>query len=109
MAYPPVPGTYALLADGSTVEIRHAQSADFGAVRDMHANLSPTNAYFRFFNFSPRAPQREAERVLRRNGSFFLWRATYRRSARRDYLNRRGGVRRSDAKLVQNIEPAARS
>ncbi len=35
------------------------------AVRDMHANLSPTNAYFRFFNFSPRAPQREAERVSR--------------------------------------------
>jgi acyl-CoA synthetase (NDP forming)/GNAT superfamily N-acetyltransferase len=65
MAYPPVPGTYALLADGSTIEIRHAQSADFGAVRDMHANLSPTNAYFRFFNFSPRAPQREAERVSR--------------------------------------------
>ena len=65
MAYPPVPGMYALLADGSTIEIRHAQSADFDAVRDMHANLSPTNAYFRFFNFSPRAPQREAERVSR--------------------------------------------
>ena len=31
----------------------------------MHADLSPDNAYFRFFNLSPRAPEREATRVSR--------------------------------------------
>jgi acyl-CoA synthetase (NDP forming)/RimJ/RimL family protein N-acetyltransferase len=60
-----VPGTFALLADGSTVQIRHARPDDADAVRDMHANLSPANAYFRFFNLSPRAPDREAQRVCR--------------------------------------------
>ena len=59
------PGNYALLADGTTVHIRHARPDDFDAVRDMHAGLSPANAYFRFFNLSPRAPQREAQRVTR--------------------------------------------
>ncbi|HXW46450.1 MAG TPA: GNAT family N-acetyltransferase, partial [Streptosporangiaceae bacterium] len=59
------PGNYALLADGTTVHIRHAGPDDFDAVRDMHAGLSPANAYFRFFNLSPRAPQREAQRVTR--------------------------------------------
>jgi acyl-CoA synthetase (NDP forming)/RimJ/RimL family protein N-acetyltransferase len=57
--------TYALLADGSTIEIRQARPEDFEAVREMHANLSPNNAYFRFFNLSPRAPEREATRVTR--------------------------------------------
>ena len=60
-----VPGTYALLADGSTVEIRPARPGDFDAVRDMHAGLSPANAYFRFFNFSSKAPDREAQRICR--------------------------------------------
>jgi acyl-CoA synthetase (NDP forming)/RimJ/RimL family protein N-acetyltransferase len=60
-----VPRTYALLADGSTVEVRHARPADRDAVRQMHADLSPANAYFRFFHVSPRAPEREAERVCR--------------------------------------------
>ncbi len=57
--------TYALLADGSTVEIRQAVPEDVEAVREMHANLSPDNAYFRFFSLSPRAPEREAQRVCR--------------------------------------------
>jgi acyl-CoA synthetase (NDP forming)/GNAT superfamily N-acetyltransferase len=60
-----IPGIYALLADGSTVHIRHARPGDADAVRQMHENLSPGNAYFRFFNFSPRAPEREARRVTR--------------------------------------------
>jgi acyl-CoA synthetase (NDP forming)/RimJ/RimL family protein N-acetyltransferase len=65
MTTPAGPSTYALLADGSTVEIRPAADLDAAAVREMHANLSPDNAYFRFFNLSPRAPEREARRVCR--------------------------------------------
>jgi acyl-CoA synthetase (NDP forming)/RimJ/RimL family protein N-acetyltransferase len=65
MLTPAPEATYALLADGSTVEIRAARPEDYDAVRDMHANLSPNNAYFRFFNLSPRAPDREAQRVCR--------------------------------------------
>lgn len=61
----PVSRTYALLAEGSTVEIRPAMGADAEAVREMHAQLSPDNAYFRFFSFSPVAPEREAQRVCR--------------------------------------------
>jgi acyl-CoA synthetase (NDP forming)/RimJ/RimL family protein N-acetyltransferase len=57
--------TYALLSDGSTVEIRQARPEDAEAVREMHAELSPDNAYFRFFNLSPRAPDREAQRLCR--------------------------------------------
>ena len=57
--------SYALLADGSTVEIRHATPADAGDVRQMHEDLSPGNAYFRFFSFSPLAPEREARRLCR--------------------------------------------
>ena len=58
-------GSYALLADGSTIEIRPARPADADAVREMHAQLSPDNAYFRFFSLSPLAPEREAQRVCR--------------------------------------------
>ncbi len=31
----------------------------------MHEELSPANAYFRFFSFSPQAPEREAQRLCR--------------------------------------------
>ncbi|HSR85443.1 MAG TPA: bifunctional GNAT family N-acetyltransferase/acetate--CoA ligase family protein [Streptosporangiaceae bacterium] len=57
--------SYALLADGSTVEIRHARPEDAADVRQMHEDLSPANAYFRFFSFSPQAPDREAQRLCR--------------------------------------------
>jgi acyl-CoA synthetase (NDP forming)/RimJ/RimL family protein N-acetyltransferase len=57
--------SYALLADGSTVEIRHASPEDAADVRQMHEELSPTNSYFRFFSFSPQAPEREARRLCR--------------------------------------------
>jgi acyl-CoA synthetase (NDP forming)/GNAT superfamily N-acetyltransferase len=57
--------SYALLADGSTVEIRHARPGDVADVQQMHAGLSPANAYFRFFSFSPQAPEREAQRLCR--------------------------------------------
>ena len=57
--------SYALLADGSTVEIRHARPEDAADIQRMHENLSPANAYFRFFSFSPQAPEREARRLCR--------------------------------------------
>jgi acyl-CoA synthetase (NDP forming)/RimJ/RimL family protein N-acetyltransferase len=57
--------TFALLADGSTVEIRAARPEDAEIVREMHANLSPDNSYFRFFTLSPQSPEREAQRLCR--------------------------------------------
>ena len=57
--------SYALLADGSTVEIQPARPEDAADVRQMHEDLSPGNAYFRFFSFSPQAPEREAQRLCR--------------------------------------------
>ncbi len=66
---PPVEaGVYALLTDGTTVEIRPAGPDDFEAVRLMHAAMSPDNVYLRFFNLSPRAAEQEAERVCREPG-----------------------------------------
>jgi len=57
--------TYALLADGTTVEIRPATPEDFDAVKAMHAAMSPDNIYLRFFSFSPLSAENEAERICR--------------------------------------------
>ncbi len=54
---------YALLSDGSTLEIRAARPQDAGDARRMHEEMSPDNAYFRFFSLSPLAPEREARAV----------------------------------------------
>jgi acyl-CoA synthetase (NDP forming)/GNAT superfamily N-acetyltransferase len=56
---------YALLADGSTVEIRPARPDDFDAVKAMHQAMSPNNTYLRFFNISRMAADREARRICR--------------------------------------------
>ena len=56
---------YALLADGTTVQIRPACPDDFGAVKAMHEALSPDNAYLRFFNLSRVAADTEARRICR--------------------------------------------
>ncbi len=56
---------FALLTDGSTVEIRPARLQDAEAVRAMHAAMSPDNMYLRFFSLSPRAAEQEAKRVCR--------------------------------------------
>jgi acyl-CoA synthetase (NDP forming)/RimJ/RimL family protein N-acetyltransferase len=61
----PAPASYALLSDGTTIEIRQAQPDDADDVREMHQQMSPGNAYFRFFSFSPQAPEREAQRLCR--------------------------------------------
>ena len=48
-------GVYALLADGTTVQIRPATAADFEAVKTMHEAMAPGNAYLRFFSLSKSA------------------------------------------------------
>jgi acyl-CoA synthetase (NDP forming)/RimJ/RimL family protein N-acetyltransferase len=58
--------TYALLNDGSTVEIRAARPQDAEAVREMHAAMSPDNIYLRFFSLSPISAEREGQRVARK-------------------------------------------
>ena len=64
-AHQVMPRTYALLTDGSTVEIRPARAQDADAVRAMHAAMSPDNLYLRFFSMSPDNAEREAKRVSR--------------------------------------------
>ena len=59
---------YALLADGSTVQIRPAEPADLDAVRAMHRAMSPDNAYLRFFSLSQVPVEAEADRVCRPPG-----------------------------------------
>jgi len=59
------PHVYALLADGTTVEIRPAVPGDFDAVKAMHEAMSPDNSYMRFFNMSRLSAEREAGRICR--------------------------------------------
>ena len=61
-------GVYALLADGSTVQIRPARPGDFADIKAMHEAMSPDNAYLRFFSISRAAAEREARRVTREPG-----------------------------------------
>ena len=56
---------YALLADGTTIEIRAATPGDLTIVRFMHEAMSPDNAYLRFFGLSKLSAEREAARVCR--------------------------------------------
>jgi acyl-CoA synthetase (NDP forming) len=59
---------YALLADGTAIEIRPATPGDFSLVKMMHAAMSPDNEYRRFFSLSKVSAEREAERVCRMAG-----------------------------------------
>ena len=54
---------YALLADGTTVEIRPAGPGDFDAVKAVHQAMSPDSTYMRFFNISRLAAETEARRI----------------------------------------------
>ena len=56
---------YALLADGTTVEIRPAGPGDFDAVKAMHQAMSPDSTYMRFFNISRLAAETEARRICK--------------------------------------------
>ena len=57
--------SYALLADGTTVEIRQASPDDIEAVTRFHEDMSQDNLYLRFFSMSKRAGVQEAQRVCR--------------------------------------------
>jgi len=57
--------SYALLADGTTLTIRHAGPGDYGPVKDLHDEMSPENLYFRFCSASSVAGEQEARRVCR--------------------------------------------
>jgi acyl-CoA synthetase (NDP forming)/GNAT superfamily N-acetyltransferase len=59
---------YALLTDGTTVEIRAARPDDLPAVRAMHEGMSADNSYLRFFSFSRLSAEQEAKRVCRPPG-----------------------------------------
>ena len=59
-------GVYVLLSDGTTALIRQATPDDFVAVKTMHEEMSPANAYLRFFSLSRTAPEREARRISRK-------------------------------------------
>jgi acyl-CoA synthetase (NDP forming)/GNAT superfamily N-acetyltransferase len=59
---------YALLADGTTVEIREARPEDFDAVLAMHEAMAPGNIYLRFFSHSRRSAEIEARRICRDPG-----------------------------------------
>jgi acyl-CoA synthetase (NDP forming)/RimJ/RimL family protein N-acetyltransferase len=56
---------YALLADGTTIEIRPATPGDLTMVRMMHEAMSPDHAYLRFFSLSKLSAEHEAARVCR--------------------------------------------
>ncbi|HTT53709.1 MAG TPA: GNAT family N-acetyltransferase [Streptosporangiaceae bacterium] len=59
------PSTYALLTDGTTVEIRPPRPDDLNAVWDMHTQMSTQNLYLRFFGVSTAAAEQEARRICR--------------------------------------------
>jgi len=59
------PRVYALLTDGTTIEIRPARADDLDAVRNMHEKLTPDSLYLRFFSMSPSAAGQEALRLCR--------------------------------------------
>jgi hypothetical protein len=61
----PSRSVYALLADGSTIEIRRAAEDDLAAVLEMHRAMSPDNIYLRFFSTSPASAGQEARRICR--------------------------------------------
>ena len=60
--------SYALLTDGTTIQVRAARPEDFAVVRDLHAKMSPDNLYLRFFSMSRVAAEREARRICREPG-----------------------------------------
>ena len=60
---------YALLTDGTTVEIRPARTDDLPAVEAMHEGMSSNNSYLRFFNSSQLSAEQEATRICRPSGA----------------------------------------
>lgn len=64
-AFEPV---FALLTDGTQVQIREVDPTDRDAVRRLHAGLSPESRYLRFFGLSRDIAGRVADRICRESG-----------------------------------------
>ncbi len=68
---------YALLTDGTEIELRPPGSDDVEAVRAMHESMSQENLYLRFFGFSSGISGRVAATVCRpagpRNAALTAW------------------------------------
>src|ERR1700745_3844474 len=64
----PVGGVYALLADGTTGEIRPAVPGGFNGIKALHEAMPPDNLSLRFLSMSRIAAKREAARLTREPG-----------------------------------------
>ncbi|HEY7487135.1 MAG TPA: GNAT family N-acetyltransferase, partial [Streptosporangiaceae bacterium] len=57
--------SFALLIDGTMIEIREARSEDRDAVERLHASLSPESLYSRFFSINLKVAGRVADKICR--------------------------------------------
>jgi acyl-CoA synthetase (NDP forming)/GNAT superfamily N-acetyltransferase len=62
------PASFALLTDGTTIEIREASPRDRDAVHRLHTSLSPQSRYLRFFSSNPAVAEQIADRICRPPG-----------------------------------------
>ncbi|MEV5705001.1 GNAT family N-acetyltransferase [Actinoallomurus sp. NPDC052274] len=60
--------TFALLTDGTAIQVREIRPDDLDAVRDLHRGMSPDNLYLRFFGLGPRITEEESVRLCRTPG-----------------------------------------
>ncbi|GAB3975555.1 hypothetical protein GCM10029978_059980 [Actinoallomurus acanthiterrae] len=65
----PAEPAFALLTDGTAIQIREVGPGDLEAVRDLHRGMSLENLYLRFFGLSPRIADAVSVRLCRRSGS----------------------------------------
>jgi len=56
---------FALLADGTAIQIPEVCPRDLDAVRRLHRGMSPENLYLRFFGFSSRIADEMSVRLCR--------------------------------------------
>jgi hypothetical protein len=61
----PVDSSFALLMDGTAVEIREMGRADVEAVRRLHRDMSPDSLYLRSFGLGPRGADETSARLCR--------------------------------------------
>ncbi|MFC4907029.1 GNAT family N-acetyltransferase [Actinomadura gamaensis] len=69
MTIPPLPGSaFALLTDGTQIEIRPVTPADEDAVRRLYRGLSDESLYYRFFGLNRALADENAVRLCRESG-----------------------------------------
>ncbi|RKS78803.1 acyl-CoA synthetase (NDP forming) [Actinomadura pelletieri DSM 43383] len=59
---------FALLTDGTHVEIKRLDATDRNAVRDLHGGLRDQSLYLRFFGLNPAMADQVADRICRPDG-----------------------------------------